>query len=155
MAVTQYIGARYVPLFYTASDNSNDWEAGVLYEPLTIVMYLNQSYTSKKQVPASVGNPADNPEYWILTGGYNAQVAQLAQDVQDLDDRLDYRTTVKYVSIGASINLDVNDNLTNGFPDLAFNWLDLDPDDFYNSAISGSGFTPKVHCIDGTVRVSN
>ena len=54
MAVHQYIGARYVPIFYTASDNSNDWEAGVQYEPLTIVTYLNQSYTSKKQVQASV-----------------------------------------------------------------------------------------------------
>lgn len=141
MAVTQYIGARYIPLFYQASDNSNSWEAGVVYEPLVIVTYLNQSYTSKIPVPASVGNPADNPHYWAMTGAYNAQVAQLSQDVQDLDDRLDYRTTVKYVSIGASINLDVNDNLTNGFPDLAFNWLDLDSDDFYNSAISGSGFT--------------
>lgn len=89
MAVTQYIGARYVPLFYTASDNSNDWEAGVIYDPLTIVTYLNQSYTSKKPVPASVGNPADNPEYWILTGAYNAQIEQYRQDVDNLTLRVD------------------------------------------------------------------
>lgn len=84
MAVTQYIGARYIPLFYEASDHSNTWEAGVVYEPLVIVTYLNQSYTSKIPVPASVGNPADNPDYWAMTGAYNAQVAQLSQDVDDL-----------------------------------------------------------------------
>lgn len=84
MATTQYIGARYVPLFYTASDDSNNWEAGVQYEPLTIVTYLNQSYTSKIPVPASVGNPADNPTYWILTGAYSAQVEQYRQEVEDV-----------------------------------------------------------------------
>lgn len=90
MAVTQYIGARYVPLFYTASDNTNKWESGVQYEPLTIVTYLNQSYTSKIPVPASVGNPADNPDYWVITGGYNSQVAQLQSDFDAfVDDTAD------------------------------------------------------------------
>lgn len=84
MAVTQYIGARYVPKFYTASDNSNKWESGVVYDPLTIVTYLNQTYTSKIPVPASVGNPADNPTYWILTGSYNAQVAQIQADYDNV-----------------------------------------------------------------------
>lgn len=86
MAVTQYIGARYVPIFFTnPDDNSNDWRSGIIYDPLTIVTYLNQSYTSKIPVPASVGNPADNPQYWALTGAYNAQVAQCLQDVEELD----------------------------------------------------------------------
>lgn len=83
MAVKQYIGARYVPLMY------GDWTANHVYEPLTIVTYLNQSYTSKKTVPASVGNPADNPSYWAATGVYNAQVEQLQQDVEDLSDKVD------------------------------------------------------------------
>ena len=84
MSVTQYIGARYVPLFYTASDNTNNWEAGVQYEALTVVTYLNQCYTSKIPVPASVGNPADNPQYWILSGAYNAQISSLVNDVTAL-----------------------------------------------------------------------
>lgn len=83
MATTQYIGARYVPLFYTAPDNSNDWQSGVEYEALTVVTYLSQSYISKIPVPASVGNPADNPTYWILTGAYNAQVEQYRQEVEN------------------------------------------------------------------------
>lgn len=106
MSVTQYIGARYVPMFYTASDNTNSWEAGVQYEALTVVTYLNQSYTSKVPVPASVGNPADNPTYWILTGAYNAQVAQYHQDMLDYetatDARLDLLENRKFIFISDS-----------------------------------------------------
>ena len=66
----QYIGARYVPKFYTNSENTSDWSPNVIYEPLTIVTYLGNSYTSKKMVPAAIGNPADNAEYWAATGVY-------------------------------------------------------------------------------------
>lgn len=94
MAVSQYIGARYVPLFYTnPDDQSNDWHSGVQYDPLTIVTDLNQSYTSKIPVPATIGRPSENPTYWILTGAYNAQVASLADQVDDLTDSVDNITT--------------------------------------------------------------
>lgn len=76
MAVRQYIGARYVPKFYEAEDHSANWQAGVIYEPLTIVMYNGNSYTSKKEVPSTIGEPSANPEYWVATGIYSAQVAQ-------------------------------------------------------------------------------
>lgn len=86
MAVTQYIGARYVPLFYTnPDDNSNNWKSGVAYDPLAIVTDLSQSYTSKYPVPASVGRPSENPDYWILTGAYNAQIEQYRQEVAELN----------------------------------------------------------------------
>lgn len=77
MAVKQYVGARYVPKFA----DPYDWQKSTSYEPLTIVQYNNSSYTSKKAVPADVGNPADNKEYWVLTGNYNGQVEQYRQDV--------------------------------------------------------------------------
>lgn len=80
MANKQYIGARYVPKFYEGS-NGNEWDSGVSYEPLTVVTYLNDSYTSKKPVPNTVGNPAHNSEYWAHTGAYNAQVEEYRQDV--------------------------------------------------------------------------
>lgn len=70
MAVRQYVGARYVPKFA----DPLAWQSGTSYEALTIVQYNNSSYTSKIPVPANVGNPADNPTYWALTGNYNAQV---------------------------------------------------------------------------------
>lgn len=85
MAVTQYIGARYVPLFYTnPDDNSNNWHSGVAYDPLTIVTDLNQSYTSKIPVPANIGRPSENPSYWVLTGAYNAQIEEYRQEVEEL-----------------------------------------------------------------------
>ena len=43
----QYIGARYVPKFFD-NNGSTEWVKGIGYEPLTIVTYLNNSFTSKK-----------------------------------------------------------------------------------------------------------
>lgn len=87
MATTQYIGARYVPIFFTnPDDNSNTWKSGIAYDPLTVVTDLNQSYTSKIPVPASVGRPSENPTYWIATGSYNAQVEQYRQEVGELSN---------------------------------------------------------------------
>ncbi len=73
----QYIGARYVPIIYQANDGSSNWEANKTYEPLTIVTYNKNSYTSKKQVTPNIGNPADNENYWVRTGDYNAQINEL------------------------------------------------------------------------------
>ena len=88
MALHQYIGARYVPKFYENSLGTAEWVAGVIYEPLTIVTYNNNSYTSKKMVPASVGDPSSNPDYWVATGAYNQQISDLSSDVAALDLRV-------------------------------------------------------------------
>lgn len=87
MANLQYIGARYVPKFYlNPDDNSNDWKSGVLYEALTIVTYNNDSYTSKITVPASVGNPIDNPAYWACTTKYTAALMALQTIVGNIEN---------------------------------------------------------------------
>lgn len=88
MAVKQYIGARYVPKFASPIE----WAADTSYEALTIVTFNNASYTSKVQVPPTVGNPAKNPQYWSLTGNYNAQVEQYRQEVVQTREEL---TSVK------------------------------------------------------------
>lgn len=76
MPVTQYIGARYVPIIYqNPDDNSNNWKAGVAYEPLTIVSYAGGSYTSKTDVPAGAPNPVDAPQYWVAIGLYSGQTS--------------------------------------------------------------------------------
>lgn len=79
MAVRQYIGARYVTKVYENSQDptSAEWEANINYEPLTMVTYNMGSYLSKKDVPASVGDPATNPTYWVQTGFYNGQISWL------------------------------------------------------------------------------
>lgn len=86
MATLEYIGARYVPMFYRNSDNTSEWRSGVEYEALTIVTWNSNSYTSRIPVPASVGAPSENPEYWVNTGAYNAQITQLQNDVNQLKE---------------------------------------------------------------------
>ena len=90
MANIQYIGARYVPKIYeNPDDHSTNWKSGVSYEPLTEVTYLDDTYTSRKPVSASVGNPADNPSYWAKTANYNAALQALSHRVDDLEEDVD------------------------------------------------------------------
>ena len=82
--VKQYVGARYVPKFASPIE----WAADTSYEALTIVTFNNASYTSKVPVPPTVGNPANNPQYWALTGNYNAQVEQYRQETETVSNNL-------------------------------------------------------------------
>lgn len=102
MAVKQYVGARYVPVFA----DPVEWQAGRSYEALTIVTYLNNSYTSKQPVPENIGNPYDNPLYWVVTGNYNSQVEQYRQEVVKIGETV---TGVKgYGAKGDGINDDTS-----------------------------------------------
>ena len=76
----QYIGARYVPIFGRKEEESIEWDNSAPYEPLTIVLYQGNSYTSRQYVPAGV--EITNQEFWALTGNYNAQVEQYRQEVK-------------------------------------------------------------------------
>lgn len=102
MAVTQYIGARYVPLFATPLE----WDNTKTYEPLTIVIHNGNSYTSRQSVPTGID--IANEDYWALTGNYNSQIEQyrsevkgISKEVSDTKDTLekemadtkDYATT--------------------------------------------------------------
>lgn len=82
MAVTQYVGARYVPLFA----DPLEWDKTKAYEPLTIVYHNGNSYTSRQYVP--VGIEIANTSYWALTGNYNAQIEQYRTEVQRYDARI-------------------------------------------------------------------
>lgn len=75
--VTQYVGARYVPLFA----NPAQWSSEREYEPLTIVLYKGNSFTSMQYVP--VGIDITNEEFWAQTGNYNAQIEQYRQEVRE------------------------------------------------------------------------
>ena len=82
MTVTQYIGARYVPLFA----DPIQWDTTKEYEPLTIVLYEGNSYTSRQAVPAGIS--ITNEIYWAQTGNYNAQVEQYRTEVRTFDNRI-------------------------------------------------------------------
>lgn len=87
MATRQYIGARYVPKFYQNSvDGSANWQSNVVYDPLTYVTLTNgHMYISKKQVPATIGTPASNAEYWLDVGSYNGFIDELQGQIDDID----------------------------------------------------------------------
>lgn len=82
MAVTQYIGARYVPLFA----DPMQWDSTRTYEPLTVVYNGGNSYTSRQYVPAGI--QIDDEAYWALTGNYNAQIEQYRAEVARYDGRI-------------------------------------------------------------------
>lgn len=82
----QYIGSRYVPVFGRKGEASIEWDKTGTYEPLTIVLYQGNSYTSRQFVP--VGVEITNQEYWANTGNYNAQIEQYRKDVADVKDQI-------------------------------------------------------------------
>ena len=71
-----YVGHRYVPKIM------GEWDNSQIYEPLSIVQYQGNSFTSRQYVP--VGVEITNEEFWASTGNYNAQVEQYRQDVMNL-----------------------------------------------------------------------
>ena len=85
MAQLQYIGARYVPVWYHNSvDDTANWEVNVEYEPLTFVTSLNNHlYLSKKTVPDNIGTPADNTDYWLDMGAFSGG-ANLQEQIDDI-----------------------------------------------------------------------
>lgn len=75
MALKKYIGARYTPKFMGA------WDAQTVYAALSVVYANNQSYVSRKTVPA--GTEVTNTEYWVKSADWNAQVAEYNRNVEN------------------------------------------------------------------------
>lgn len=143
MASRQYIGARYVPKFYENSDGTAAWRSGVAYEPLTIVTYNGNSYTSKKVVPASVGDPSTNPAYWVATGVYNEQIESLTESLDDINSRIDNIGKRRIVIIGDSYlygwtGVEYQD--ITGWGTYLVNLLGVGAGDYDIRSIGGAGF---------------
>lgn len=95
MATRQYVGARYVPKFA----NPVEWDKNNSYEALTIVTYLNNSYTAKKPVP--VGTEITNTDYWVVTGNYNAQLQECINNYVALSSKVNNIGIVSVKDYGA------------------------------------------------------
>lgn len=114
----QYVGARYVPVFFNNPDGSWDWASGFSYEPLTMVKYGTNTYTSKSQVPATVGAPNLNPEYWAQTGDYNGAIINIGNSVSELQSLSFYTSSFETFEEAissakeAGIPLKVDSNVT-------------------------------------------
>ena len=74
MALKKYIGLRYAPKFVGAWDKASEYAA------LSVVYTNEQSYVSRKTVPANT--EITNTEFWIKSADWNAQVAQYNQNVE-------------------------------------------------------------------------
>lgn len=87
---TQYIGARYVPLFGRKDETTIEWDNKSPYEPLTVVIHAGNSYTSRQYVPADID--ITDESYWALTGNYNAQVEQYRRETAAVKTGLETET---------------------------------------------------------------
>lgn len=145
----QYIGARYVPIFFDGAQGT-EWLPNTQYEPLTIVTRNGNSYTSKRAVPAAIGAPENNAAYWASTGIYNAQVEEIREELQetneridDLDNKVDHLSDRKFLFIGDSYMASEYEPLTsaNSFVRKAGNMLGLvENTDYFITASGGYGF---------------
>lgn len=139
MGTRQYVGARYVPTFA----NPIQWDNQRIYEPLTMVTYLNNTYTSKKPVPQGVD--INNTEYWALSGNYNAQVEQYRQEVENIQKVVARAVNVK--DFGAVGNANYYDKTTNQYyADAEFTTKPTSDVAAFESAISFAS-TNKIHKI--------
>ena len=156
----QYIGARYVPIWYqNTDDQSANWQSNVEYEPLTYVTTINNHlYLSKKTVPDTIGNPADNIEYWLdlgvfITGQYELLQEQI-DDMKDGDVSGSLQNQIDFLKEGSK-----NENMrlivltdsygvspyAGGTPfiDQMATLLGLSSDDFYGFAQGSAGIAPN------------
>lgn len=76
----RYIGARYVPIIGGAWDSTQE------YEPLTMVQYEGNTYTSKIYVPAGIA--ITNTAYWVKTADFNQQLANVNQQIVYINERM-------------------------------------------------------------------
>lgn len=135
MATRQYIGARYVPKFFSDENGSSQWRDNIPYEALTIVTNLGNSYTSKKPVP--VGVQIDNGEYWVLTGAFNQQVEEYREEVARLIDVIEGNGVI---IIGDSYGVDASSG--------GKSWATIVEENIsncYRITVGGTGFGSDVY----------
>ena len=75
-----YVGHRYVPKIM------GDWDNTQIYEPLSIVQYQGNSFTSRQYVPSGI--EITNEDYWASTGNYNAQLEFYRQEVSNVNSEV-------------------------------------------------------------------
>lgn len=129
----QYVGARYVPKVM------GEWNKALQYEPLSIVSYLGNSFTSKVPVPPNID--ISNKTYWVNTGNYNAQVEAYRQETAQLENHLNNEiinrkndTKDNILWIGDSYSTNYNHKLPNGVRDM------LNAKNWYEYSKGGAGF---------------
>lgn len=122
----EYTGMRYVPVFA----DPPEWSSANSYEPLEIVIHEGNSYTSKTFVP--VGIDISDPQYWALTGNYNAQVEQYRQEVLAFDGRItknanDIAKNANDIAAVKTVADNLESHVGTEFIVIGDSWSDTDP----------------------------
>ena len=86
ISIKEYIGARYVPQFYDDGEGGAEWKQNERYEPLTVVLYEGNSYTSRQYVPEGIS--ITNTNYWLETGNWNSQIESYRLEVLQFADNI-------------------------------------------------------------------
>lgn len=115
----EYTGMRYVPVFA----DPPEWSSANSYEPLEIVIHQGSSYTSKTFVP--VGIDISDPQYWALTGNYNAQVEQYRQEVLAFDGRI--AKNANDIAAVKTVADNLESHVGTEFIVIGDSWSDIDP----------------------------
>ena len=84
--------------------NPIEWSIDRYYANNTIVTSSGNTYISRKPVPAGVD--INNPDYWVLTGNYNAQIGVLENMVDVISETF---ANKKILIVGDSIS---DENMT-------------------------------------------
>lgn len=146
-----YVGARYVPLLVGDWDTTKQTE----YEPLTVVQYQGNSYTSRTYVPKNID--ITNTEYWVATGNYNAQVEEYRRTTEEYKEEVvNVKTGVdslfnnlktlnihqyRWLIIGDSYSMTIYSPSTNkSWADYLVDYLGLNSDEYEINRINGGGF---------------
>lgn len=122
----EYTGMRYVPVFA----DPPEWSSANSYEALEIVIHEGNSYTSKTFVP--VGIDISDPQYWALTGNYNAQVEQYRQEVLAFDGRItknanDITKNANDIAALKTVADNLESHVGTEFIVIGDSWSDTDP----------------------------
>ena len=80
---TQYIGPRIIPHLW----DPILWDASTQYDALAVVQYEGAGYVARYVPPQ--GTLPTNTEYWVRWADFNAQLAQVEQQVTALADSID------------------------------------------------------------------
>lgn len=143
MATVKYTGARYVTKFA----DPIEWQANTAYEQIVACTYQGNTYISKQPVPRGVGNPADNPNFWLHWADPNAQMEELRQIVETYDGRIDetLETALNETKKPFNVLVVIGDSWSDESNDPDNTWLNqvstkLGFKDYITNAKAGNGF---------------
>ena len=141
-----YVGHRYKPKMF------GEWDNTKIYEPLSIVQYQGNSFTSRQYVP--VGIEITNEEYWAVTGNYNAQVEQYRQEVRNMQDEVSSKADKLFVDDALNnINNELN-LLTTSLSNFSRDVDDVDDTGKIKKALKHANDNLNTLVIDESIEVS-